>query len=167
VSWTAALVVGGIALEVVGVGLVSAEDLGWARGRELVRTGRRRLLEAVRRVVGRPAPRRDTVTVSDQAGLRDLAQVVLRLKAGADAEQTLAFLVARAEEAQMRINELERRIEVEHVNRVNRLNDLRQEIDAAISEGVELSRVRLVRLRRGGVGLLWIGGGLLAVANLV
>lgn len=110
---------------------------------------------------------RTSVSVSDSIALRDYAAVVHDVDPTADVESQLAFLRAEVVRAQERMNELAARIEEEHALRVTRLNELRQEINDAIGEGVESSRLRFVRLRRFGIVLLWIGGACLAAANLV
>jgi hypothetical protein len=118
-------------------------------------------------MLGIPVSARGSVSVSDSLALRPPTPYVRELKEGADADQTRLFLLAEVRKAHDRINELEHRLEAERVNRVNRLNDLRQEVAAAIGAGVEMSRVRFVRLRRLGIAFLFAGSSLLAVANVV
>jgi hypothetical protein len=90
-----------------------------------------------------------------------------KAKPDADEGAKLKFLLDEARRTQERLNELDKGLEQEHVRRVNALNDLRTEFDAAINETVETSRFRFLQLRRIGLALLLLGGGALAAANLV
>jgi hypothetical protein len=85
----------------------------------------------------------------------------------ADDDAKLAFLLGEARRTQERLNELERRVDDEHASRVHALNQLRAEVNAAIGETVETSRLRFIRLRRLGLVFLVAGTTCLAIANLV
>lgn len=170
-SWRmkTALVAGGFLLEIVGLMLVSAEDLapGVARARAVAASVRERIADNVRRWLGQPAPVRASVSMSDGIAARDRAELIRGVDPDAGGDAILAFLLEEARRTQERLNELGQRLEHEHVRRVSALNILRQEIDEAIGSGIETSRRRFAQLRRYGLVLLFAGSFCLAVANLV
>jgi hypothetical protein len=108
-----------------------------------------------------------SVNVSDRAVGHDYATVIRRPDDDADDATRLAFVLDEAIRTQERLNELVQRIEHEHVRRVNALNELRSELDAAIAQGIETSRLKFVQLRRIGLVFLWFGASCLTAANLV
>jgi hypothetical protein len=164
-----AFVVVGLMLEVVGLGLVSAEDLEpWVvRSRSGVVRAAARIAEPILRGLGREGRRSSTVTVSDHAMMRDHASVTRGIDDQAEVEAKFAFLIDEARRTQERLNQLELAVEEEHVTRVSALNDLRREFDDAVRANIETSKARFLFLRRIGLAFLWTGSACLAIANLV
>lgn len=161
------LIVVGLGLEVVGLSLVSAEDLAPLVIGARTRLERQRFVETVRRRLGKSAQPKAQVTISDVAAMRDRRRVFPELSPHADPERKVEYLIEQAWQAHQRLNEIDQRLEAEHTRRTNALNELRREIDAAIGEGVETSRLRYIKLRRVGLVFLVLGSACLAIANLI
>jgi hypothetical protein len=165
-----ALIVAGLTLEVVGLVLVSAEDLApWAtRGRESLAAARSRLVQTVerwRRKSGPYAPQRVTIKPAIE---HDVALPIRAVKMGsAPLEKRVGIMEAETRRAHDRLDQLESQVKAERVSRESAIAALRRELDDAIGSAVETSRLRYVKLRRYGLVCLVAGGACLAVANLV
>ena len=160
--------VGGV-LEVVGIILVAAPDLGplWKSGQERLRKAWDRLGAKVRSLLRRPRHVTASTSVSGGIALGGSARGIVGVSPAATTEEKVAFLLRRDEETQNRIADLHEALARARTEADRKLADTRAELEERLM--VEIRRaLDLYRGQRlAGIGMLVLGAICLSAGNFV
>jgi hypothetical protein len=167
------LVAVGLALDVVGVILLSAEDLhpawvwGARQGRAAMTSLHRFVSDAVRRILRRPRHVHHKAGVASAIAFGGGAIGRTHPAENASLEEKVEYLLREAERTQARLDAVEGAIQRERDERRSALERLEAQVAQLIEESISASRRRFVVLRRFGVVFVILGSALLSIANVV
>ena len=126
-----------------------------------------RLENRLRRLVGRARPQRHTIGPADEINLADSLVPVLSPSKQLSLEETVAWLVRRAEDAQKEHAELADRLEEGERVAVTRADELQRDMEAHVAEALVEAHREYLPLRLIGLALLVAGVASVTIAAFV
>jgi hypothetical protein len=164
-----ALYLAGGVLEVAGIVLVAAPDLGpmWHAGQERLRKAWDRLGAKVRALLRRPRHVTASASLSGGVALGGSARGIVGVNPAATTDEKVAFLLRRDEETQNRIADLHEALAAASTDADRKLAEARAELEARLALEIRRALDLYRGQRLAGIGLLVLGAIFLSAGNFV